>query len=179
MFNKILIANRGEIALRVLRACQELGVKTVAIYSEADADSLHVRFADEVVCIGPPQSSDSYLNMVRIISAAEITGADAIHPGYGFLAENPEFAEICEECDIQFIGASAEIIRKMGNKSEAKETMKKAGVPVVPGSEDVIKDLMHAKSVAKEIGYPIMLKAVAGGGGRGKHRRGLEFVPGQ
>lgn len=167
MFNKILIANRGEIALRVLRACQELGVKTVAVYSEADADSLHVRFADEVVCIGPPPSNDSYLNMVRIISAAEVTGADAVHPGYGFLAENPEFAEICEECNIQFIGASAEIIRKMGNKSEAKETMKSAGVPVVPGSEDVIKDLTHAKLLAKEVGYPIMLKAVAGGGGRG------------
>jgi len=167
LFNKILIANRGEIALRILRACQELNVKTVAIYSEADADSLHVRFADEVVCIGPPPSSESYLNMVRIISAAEVTGADAVHPGYGFLAENPEFAEICEECNIQFIGASADVIRKMGNKSEAKETMKKSGVPVVPGSEGVIKDLFHAKSLAKDITYPVMLKAVAGGGGRG------------
>ena len=167
MFNKVLVANRGEIALRIIRACQELGVKTVAIYSEADADSLHVRFADEVVCIGPPPSSESYLNMVRIISAAEVTGAEAVHPGYGFLAENPEFAEICEECDIQFIGANADVIRKMGDKAEAKSTMKKAGVPVVPGSDGVIKDLNHAKSLVKEIKYPIMLKAVAGGGGRG------------
>jgi len=167
LFNKVLVANRGEIALRIIRACQELGVKTVAIYSEADADSLHVRFADEVVCIGPPPSSESYLNMVRIISAAEVTGAEAVHPGYGFLAENPEFAEICEECDIQFIGANADVIRKMGDKAEAKSTMKKAGVPVVPGSDGVIKDLNHAKSLVKEIKYPIMLKAVAGGGGRG------------
>lgn len=167
MFNKILIANRGEIALRILRACQELGIKTVAIYSEADVDSLHVRFADEVVCIGPPPSNESYLNMVRIISAAEVTGADAVHPGYGFLAENPEFAEICEECNIQFIGANADVIRKMGNKSEAKKTMTKAGVPVVPGSEGVIKDLNHAKSLVKDVKYPVMLKAVAGGGGRG------------
>ena len=167
MFNKILIANRGEIALRILRACQELGIKTVAIYSEADVDSLHVRFADEVVCIGPPPSNESYLNMVRIISAAEITGAEAVHPGYGFLAENPEFAEICEECNIQFIGANADVIRKMGNKSEAKKTMKKVGVPVVPGSDGVIKDLNHAKSLVKDVKYPVMLKAVAGGGGRG------------
>jgi acetyl-CoA carboxylase biotin carboxylase subunit len=167
LFKKILIANRGEIALRILRACQELGVKTVAVYSEADADSLHVRFADEVVCIGPPPSSESYLNMVRIISAAEVTGADAIHPGYGFLAENPEFAEICEECNLQFIGANAAVIRKMGDKAEAKKTMKKAGVPVVPGSEGVIKDLSHAKSLIKDVNYPVMLKAVAGGGGRG------------
>lgn len=167
MFKKILIANRGEIALRILRACQELGIKTVAVYSEADADSLHVRFADEVVCIGPPSSSESYLNMVRIIAAAEVTGADAIHPGYGFLAENPEFAEICHSCNIEFIGATADMIRKMGNKAEAKETMKSAGVPVVPGSEGVIKDLAHAKSLAKKIDYPVMLKAVAGGGGRG------------
>jgi len=167
LFKKILIANRGEIALRILRACQELGIKTVAVYSEADADSLHVRFADEVVCIGPPSSSESYLNMVRIIAAAEVTGADAIHPGYGFLAENPEFAEICHSCNIEFIGATADMIRKMGNKAEAKETMKSAGVPVVPGSEGVIKDLAHAKSLAKKIDYPVMLKAVAGGGGRG------------
>jgi acetyl-CoA carboxylase biotin carboxylase subunit len=144
-----------------------LGIKTVAIYSEADVDSLHVRFADEVVCIGPPPSNESYLNMVRIISAAEITGAEAVHPGYGFLAENPEFAEICEECNIQFIGANADVIRKMGNKSEAKKTMKKAGVPVVPGSDGVIKDLNHAKSLVKDVKYPVMLKAVAGGGGRG------------
>jgi acetyl-CoA carboxylase biotin carboxylase subunit len=167
LFKKILIANRGEIALRIIRACQELGIQTVAVYSEADADSLHVRFADEVVCIGPAVSSESYLNMVRIISAAEITGAEGIHPGYGFLAENPEFAEICKSCNIEFIGASADMIRRMGNKAEAKETMKKAGVPVVPGSEGVIKDLTHAKKLASEIEYPVMLKAVAGGGGRG------------
>ncbi len=167
MFNKVLIANRGEIALRIIRACQELDVATVAVYSEADADSLHVRFADEVVCIGPAQSSDSYLNMVRIISAAEVTGADAIHPGYGFLAENPEFAEICASCNITFIGASADVIRRMGNKAEAKETMKKAGVPVVPGSEGILKNLDHAKKLVKSMDYPVMLKAVAGGGGKG------------
>jgi acetyl-CoA carboxylase biotin carboxylase subunit len=167
LFKKILIANRGEIALRILRACQELGIKTVAVYSEADADSLHVRFADEVVCIGPPSSTDSYLNMVRIIAAAEVTGAEAIHPGYGFLAENPEFAEICQSCNIAFIGATADMIRRMGNKAEAKETMKAAGVPVIPGSEGIIKDLAHAKTLARKIEYPVMLKAVAGGGGRG------------
>ena len=167
MFNKILIANRGEIALRIIRACQELGVKTVAVYSEADVDSLHVRFADEVVCIGPPQSGQSYLNMVRLISAAEVTGAEAIHPGYGFLAENPEFAEISESCNLTFIGASAEVIRKMGNKSVAKETMRGAGVPVVPGSEGILKDFKEAKKLAADVGYPVMLKAVAGGGGKG------------
>ncbi len=144
-----------------------MGIKTVAVYSEADVDSLHVRFADEVVCIGPPPSSESYLNMVRIISAAEITGADAIHPGYGFLAENPEFAEICASCDLTFIGPSAEVIRKMGDKAVAKETMKAAGVPVIPGSKGVLTSLDDAKSLAHEIGYPVMLKAVAGGGGRG------------
>jgi acetyl-CoA carboxylase biotin carboxylase subunit len=167
LFNKVLIANRGEIALRIIRACQELGIATVAVYSEADVDSLHVRFADEVVCIGPPASNESYLNMVRIISAAEVTGADAIHPGYGFLAENAEFAEICDSCNITFIGASADVIRRMGNKSEAKETMKKAGVPVVPGSEGILKNLDHAKKLVKDMGYPVMLKAVAGGGGKG------------
>ncbi len=167
MFNKILIANRGEIALRIIRACQELGIKTVAVYSEADVDSLHVRFADEVVCIGPPQSGQSYLNMVRLISAAEVTGAEAIHPGYGFLAENAEFAEISESCNLTFIGASADVIRKMGNKSVAKETMRNAGVPVVPGSEGVLKNYNEAKKLAGEIGYPVMLKAVAGGGGKG------------
>ena len=167
MFKKVLIANRGEIALRIIRACQELGIPTVAVYSEADVDSLHVRFADEVVCIGPPQSSESYLNMVRIISAAEVTGADAIHPGYGFLAENPEFAEICDSCNITFIGANADVIRKMGNKSEAKATMKKAGVPVVPGSEGILKNLTHARELVKQMEYPVMLKAVAGGGGKG------------
>jgi acetyl-CoA carboxylase biotin carboxylase subunit len=167
VFKKVLIANRGEIALRIIRACKELGVNTVSVHSEADVDSLHVRFADESVCIGSPPSADSYLNMVRIISAAEITGADAIHPGYGFLAENPEFSEICESCNIVFIGPSADMIRKMGNKSYAKETMKNSGVPVVPGSDGIVKDLDHAKKLANEIGYPIMLKAVAGGGGRG------------
>jgi acetyl-CoA carboxylase biotin carboxylase subunit len=167
LFNKILIANRGEIALRIIRACQELGVKTVAVYSEADVDSLHVRFADEVVCIGPPQSGQSYLNMVRLISAAEVTGAEAIHPGYGFLAENPEFAEISESCNLTFIGASADVIRKMGNKSVAKETMRAAGVPVVPGSEGILKDFKEAKKFAADVGYPVMLKAVAGGGGKG------------
>jgi acetyl-CoA carboxylase biotin carboxylase subunit len=167
LFNKVLIANRGEIALRIIRACQELGIKTVAVYSEADVDSLHVRFADEVVCIGPPPSSESYLNMARIISAAEITGADAIHPGYGFLAENPEFAEICASCDLTFIGPSAEVIRKMGDKAVAKETMKAAGVPVIPGSKGVLSSLDEAKILANQIGYPVMLKAVAGGGGRG------------
>ena len=167
MFKKILIANRGEIALRIIRACKELGVSTVAVYSEADTDSLHVKFADEVVCIGPAQSTDSYLNMVRIISAAEVTGADAIHPGYGFLAENSEFAEICVSCGITFIGASADVIRRMGNKAEAKETMKKADVPVVPGSEGILKDLNHAKKLVKTMDYPVMLKAVAGGGGKG------------
>ena len=179
MFNKILIANRGEIALRIIRACQELGIKTVAVYSEADTDSLHVRFADEVVCIGPPSSTESYLNMVRIISAAEVTGAEAIHPGYGFLAENPEFAEICASCNIQFIGAEADVIRQMGNKSEAKATMKKAGVPVVPGSDGVIKNLDHARKLIKDTGFPVMLKAVAGGGGRGmrivRDESGLEM----
>jgi acetyl-CoA carboxylase biotin carboxylase subunit len=167
LFNKILIANRGEIALRILRACQELGIKTVAVYSEADSDSLHVRFADEVVCIGPPPSAESYLDMVRVISAAEVTGADAIHPGYGFLAENAEFAEICDECNISFIGPKANVIRQMGNKSEAKATMKSAGVPVVPGSDGIVKDLEEAKKLGQEIGFPVMLKAVAGGGGRG------------
>jgi acetyl-CoA carboxylase biotin carboxylase subunit len=167
LFKKVLVANRGEIALRIIRACQELGVKTVAVYSEADADALHVRFADEVVCIGPPPSSESYLNMVRIISAAEITGADAIHPGYGFLAENPEFAEICASCALTFIGPSTEMIRKMGDKAVAKETMKAAGVPVIPGSKGILNGLDDAKILANEIGYPVMLKAVAGGGGRG------------
>jgi acetyl-CoA carboxylase biotin carboxylase subunit len=167
LFKKVLVANRGEIALRIIRACQELGIPTVAVHSEADADSLHVRFADEAVCIGPPRGSDSYLNMVRMIAAAEVTGADAIHPGYGFLAENPEFAEICESCNISFIGPKADVIRKMGHKSVAKETMKKAGVPVIPGSEGVLKDFNQAKQLVEEIGYPIMLKAVAGGGGRG------------
>ena len=146
MFNKILIANRGEIALRVINTCKEMNIKTVAVYSTADADSLHVKFADEAVCIGPPQSSDSYLSIPKIISAAEITNSDAIHPGYGFLAENAQFSKICEEHKIKFIGASEDMINKMGDKAVAKETMKKAGVPVIPGSDGVIDDFNNAKN---------------------------------
>lgn len=167
MFKKILIANRGEIALRVIRTCKEMGIKTVAVYSTADAESLHVRFADEAVCIGPAPSSESYLKMSNIIAAAEITNADAIHPGYGFLSENAKFSKICEEHGIKFIGASAEMIEKMGDKATAKATMKAAGVPCVPGSEGVIPDFETCKKVAKETGYPVMLKASAGGGGKG------------
>jgi acetyl-CoA carboxylase biotin carboxylase subunit len=167
VFKKVLVANRGEIALRVIRACKELGIKTVAIYSEADRYSLHVRFADEAICIGPPPSKESYLNIPRIIAAAEITGADAIHPGYGFLAENEDFAEICESSGIKFIGPSAESIRLMGDKATAKDTMKKAGVPVVPGSEGTINDLNEALHVANKIGFPVIIKATAGGGGKG------------
>ena len=167
MFNKILIANRGEIALRVIRTCKEMGIKTVAVYSTADADSLHVRFADEAVCVGPAQSADSYLNIPNIIAAAEITNADAIHPGYGFLSENAKFSKICGENGIKFIGASPEMIDGMGDKAAAKDTMKKAGVPTIPGSDGLIDDFPHCKKLAKEIGYPIMLKATAGGGGRG------------
>ena len=167
MFKKVLIANRGEIALRVLRACQELGVSTVAVYSQADAESLHVRFADEEVCIGPARSSESYLNIPRIIAAAEITGAEAIHPGYGFLAENAEFAEICGRSGITFIGPSADQIRAMGDKATARRTMIEAGLPVVPGSEGGIGDLTDAPRLASEIGFPVMIKASAGGGGKG------------
>ena len=167
MFKKVLIANRGEIALRIIRACKELGIPTVAVHSEADADSLHVSFADEAVCIGSAPSNESYLDPVRIISAAEITGADAIHPGYGFLAENADFADMCENSGIKFIGPSAQVIRDMGNKSRAKEMMKKAGVPVVPGSEGIVETLEQGLAIAEEIGYPIILKAVSGGGGRG------------
>lgn len=167
MFKKILIANRGEIALRVIRTCKEMGISTVAVYSTADKDSLHVRFADEAVCIGPPKSSDSYLNIPRIIAAAEITNADAIHPGYGFLSENAKFSKICQENNIKFIGASPEMIDAMGDKSSAKDTMIKAGVPVVPGSPGLLKDLADAKIVAKKIKYPVMMKATAGGGGKG------------
>lgn len=167
MFKKILIANRGEIALRVIRACRELGIRTVAVYSEADANSLHRRLADEDVCIGPGPSRDSYLNVSRIISAAEITDADAIHPGYGFLAENHEFAELCERCKIKFIGPSPEVIARMGDKAEAKKAMRKAGVPVTPGSKGLITDLDEARALAEEIGYPVIVKASAGGGGRG------------
>ena len=167
MFKKILIANRGEIALRVIRTCREMGIKTVAVYSTADADSLHVRFADEAVCIGPAPSKDSYLKIPNIIAAAEITNADAIHPGYGFLSENAKFSKICAEHGIKFIGASPEMIEKMGDKASAKATMKAAGVPTVPGSDGLVESLEHAKKIAAEIGYPVMLKATAGGGGRG------------
>ena len=167
MFKKILIANRGEIALRVIRTCREMGIKSVAVYSTADADSLHVRFADEAVCIGPPPSKDSYLKIPNIIAAAEITNADAIHPGYGFLSENAKFSKICAEHGIKFIGASPEMIEKMGDMASAKATMKAAGVPTVPGSDGLVESLEHAKKIAAEIGYPVMLKATAGGGGRG------------
>jgi acetyl-CoA carboxylase biotin carboxylase subunit len=167
MFNKILIANRGEIALRVIRTCKEMGIKTVAVYSTADANSLHVRFADEAVCIGPPRSSESYLSIPRIMAAVEITNADAVHPGYGFLAENADFAEVCKEYGVKFIGPSPDMIRKMGDKITAKATMMKAGVPVIPGSDSLVKDIKSGKGIAKDIGYPIILKATAGGGGKG------------
>ncbi len=167
MFKKILIANRGEIALRVIRTCKEMGIKTVAVYSTADADSLHVRFADEAVCIGPPKSAESYLSIPKIIAAAEITNADAIHPGYGFLSENAEFSRICGENQIKFIGASPEMIEAMGDKASAKATMKAAGVPTIPGNEGILESLEEAKKIAKKIGYPVMLKATAGGGGKG------------
>ena len=167
MFNKILIANRGEIALRIIRTCKELGIKTVAVYSEADENCLHVTFADEAVCIGPAVSRESYLNIPSIISAAQITGAEAIHPGYGFLAENANFSEICDESKIKFIGPSAEMINAMGNKSYAKDTMKNNGVPVIPGGEGVVEDIDEGKRLASEIGYPVIIKASAGGGGKG------------
>jgi acetyl-CoA carboxylase biotin carboxylase subunit len=167
MFNKILIANRGEIALRVICACRELGIKTVAVYSEADEHSLHVRFADEDVCIGPARSMDSYLNVPAIISAAEITGADAIHPGYGFLSESAYLAEVCEACHIKFIGPYPNVIRLMGDKARARRAMKKAGVPVLPGSDGPVQGEEAAVKIAKELGYPVIIKAVAGGGGRG------------
>ena len=167
MFKKILIANRGEIALRIIRTCREMGIKSVAVYSTADAESLHVRFADEAVCIGPAPSNESYLKIPSIMAAAEITNADAIHPGYGFLAENAKFSKICEEHNIKFIGASAEMIDRMGDKASAKSTMIEAGVPCVPGSEGVIPDFETCLKVAKETGYPVMLKASAGGGGKG------------
>ena len=167
MFKKILVANRGEIALRVIRTCKEMGIQTVAVYSTADAESLHVKFADEAVCIGPPLSTESYLNVANIISAAEITNADAIHPGYGFLSENARFSKICEEHGIKFIGASPEMIDRMGDKANAKATMKAAGVPCVPGSDGVIETFTECKKVAKKTGYPVMLKASAGGGGKG------------
>ncbi|HKB43022.1 MAG TPA: acetyl-CoA carboxylase biotin carboxylase subunit, partial [Chitinophagaceae bacterium] len=167
MFKKILIANRGEIALRVIRTCREMGIKTVAVYSTADRDSLHVKFADEAVCIGKPQSADSYLNIAHLMAAAEITNADAVHPGYGFLAENSKFAQICNDHGIKFIGPTPEMINAMGDKITAKETMIKAGVPVVPGGEGLLQDLDEAIGAAKNISYPIILKATAGGGGKG------------
>ncbi|MEO0065171.1 MAG: acetyl-CoA carboxylase biotin carboxylase subunit [Bacteroidota bacterium] len=167
MFKKILIANRGEIALRVIRTCREMGIKTVAVYSTADRDSLHVKFADEAVCIGKPQSSDSYLNIAHIMAAAEITNADAIHPGYGFLAENARFSQICADHGIKFIGPTPDMISKMGDKITAKETMIKAGVPVVPGGEGLLESIEQTKALAREVGYPVILKATAGGGGKG------------
>ena len=167
MFKKILIANRGEIAMRILRTCKEMGIKTVAVYSTADKDSLHVRFADEAVCIGPAPSKDSYLRIPNIISAAEITNADAIHPGYGFLSENANFSRICQKNGIKFIGATPEQIERMGDKANAKATMKAAGVPCVPGSDGLIDSYETAAKIAEEIGYPVMIKATAGGGGKG------------
>jgi acetyl-CoA carboxylase, biotin carboxylase subunit len=177
LFKKILIANRGEIALRIIRACQEMDIKTVAVYSEADRESLHVRFADEAVCIGPPSSKESYLNIPRIIAAAEVTNADAIHPGYGFLAENASFAEICETSGITFVGPTSEMISAMGDKAFAKDTMKKAGIPVIPGSDGVIDNMNTARTLAEDIGYPVIIKASAGGGGKGMRivRKSDEF----
>lgn len=167
MFKKILIANRGEIALRIIRTCREMGIKTVAIYSTADRENLHVRFADEAVCIGPPPSSESYLNIPKIMAAVEITNADAIHPGYGFLAENADFAEVCKQYGIKFIGPTPDQIRKMGDKITAKETMIKAGVPVIPGSDGLVKDIKSGLKISSNMGYPIIIKATAGGGGKG------------
>jgi acetyl-CoA carboxylase biotin carboxylase subunit len=180
MFEKVLIANRGEIALRIIRACRELGVRSVAVYSEADADSLHVQMADEAVCIGPAQAAESYLKITNIIAAAELTNADAIHPGYGFLAENAPFAEICGNCNITFIGPSATCIQNMGDKAIARDTMKAAGVPITPGSEGVLPDADAALELAQEMGYPVLMKAVAGGGGKGMRvaRNDEELVQG-
>ena len=174
MFKKLLIANRGEIALRIVRACRELDITTVAVHSEADQESLHVRFADEAVCIGPARAAQSYLKVPRIIAAAEITGAEAVHPGYGFLAENAEFAEICQRSDLAFVGPTPDQIRSMGDKAVARETMRKAGVPVVPGSEGIIDDEAEAHAAAREIGYPVMIKAAAGGGGKGMRIAGYD-----
>ncbi|MGF7535285.1 acetyl-CoA carboxylase biotin carboxylase subunit [Bacillus mexicanus] len=167
MFSKILIANRGEIAVRIIRACKELGIETVAVYSEADKESMHVQLADEAYCIGPTSSKDSYLNVTNIISVGTLTGSEAIHPGYGFLSENADFAELCENCGITFIGPHSDAIRKMGDKNEARNTMKQANVPIVPGTEDIITDIEEAIKVSKEIGFPVIIKATAGGGGKG------------
>ncbi len=174
MFKKLLIANRGEIALRIVRACRELDISTVAVHSEADQESLHVRFADEAVCIGPARAAQSYLKVPRIIAAAEITGAEAVHPGYGFLAENAEFAEICQRSDLAFVGPTPDQIRSMGDKAVARQTMRAAGVPVVPGSEGIIDDEAEAHAAAREIGYPVMIKAAAGGGGKGMRIAGYD-----
>src|SRR6266487_3985626 len=176
MFKKILIANRGEVALRIIFACRELGIKTVAVYSEVDEDSLHVRFADEDVRIGPARSADSYLNVPQVITAAEITGADAIHPGYGFLAESAYLAEVCEACHIKFIGPTPQVIRLMGDKARARRVMRKAGVPILPGSDGPIDTEEKALKIAKDIGYPVIVKATAGGGGRGMR---VVRVPGE
>jgi len=179
MFKKILVANRGEIALRVICACKELGIRTVAIYSEADRNSLAVRFADEAICIGPPQLSQSYLNIPAVISAAEIANVEAIHPGYGLLSENANFAEVCETCGIKFIGPPPEVIRLMGEKEKARAAMKKAGVPILPGSDGVIGSEEEAIEWARQVGYPVIIKASAGGGGRGMRIvRNEEELPG-
>lgn len=167
MIKKLLIANRGEIAVRIIRACREMGIETVAVYSEADREALHVQLADESYCIGPTSSKDSYLNVTNIISTAKLTGCDAIHPGYGFLAENADFAELCRECNITFVGPSPEAITKMGTKDIARETMRKAGVPIVPGSTGIIHDIDEALELVKKIDYPVIIKATAGGGGKG------------
>src|SRR6266566_6302654 len=167
MFRKVLIANRGEIALRVISACREMGIRTVAVYSEADRNSLHVRFADEAICIGPPRSSESYLNIPAVISAAEITNVDAIHPGYGLLSENANFAEVCESSHIKFIGPPPDVIRLMGEKEKARAAMKKHGVPILPGSDGVIGSDEEAREWGRQVGYPVIIKASAGGGGRG------------
>ena len=167
MFQKILIANRGEIAVRIIRACREMGIKTVAVYSEADREALHAQLADEAICIGPAAPQESYLNMERILSATIATKAEAIHPGFGFLSENSKFVEMCEKCNVAFIGPSAEVIHKMGNKSEARKTMMEAGVPVVPGTKEPVYNVEEALEAAKEIGFPIMIKASSGGGGKG------------
>lgn len=167
MFHKVLIANRGEIALRIIRACKELGIQTVAVYSEADSDSLHVRFADEAVCVGSAGAEDSYLNIPRLVAAAEITNAEAVHPGYGFLAESPKFADVCESCGLKFIGPSSQLMSSMGDKENARRVMKKAGLPVIPGSDGPVENLKESKEVAEEIGFPLIIKAAAGGGGRG------------
>lgn len=170
MFSKVLIANRGEIAVRIIRACRELGVQTVAVYSEADQEALHTQLADEAICIGPAKATDSYLNVQAVLSAAIVTNAEAIHPGFGFLSENSQFASMCEECNITFIGPKAETIDAMGNKINARQLMQKAKVPVIPGSDGVIDSVEEALTIAEEIGYPVMLKAAAGGGGKGTEK---------